>query len=288
MITGQHSVTIGNISCSIQFEDNFFMDTFDLYLSDHRGWGFCTEGTPHITITVRKGYIPQPASLNRHIFYHSLGYDTVTASMLFDSMTLQGEIGLAVLRSNDLTIVRITELIESFVCTAYIIYFILNGNGTFMHACGISDRNNGYIFTGPSGYGKSTIAKLSSPRTVLCDEMILLKKDKCGRKIVFGTPFVGESAAVNRGVPCRGIYFIEQSTADELLPISRMAGVITLMKEGMMGNFLSLRGIQDIFPHGNFLTLLLDLLEGIPCYRLRFKKDNSFWRLINGNKNSAG
>jgi len=288
MITGQTNITIGNVSCSIQFEDNFFMDTFGLYLSDHEEWGFCTDGEPCMTITVKEGHIPRSSSLSGHMFYHSLEYDTVSASMLLDSAALQGEIGLTVVRRDDLTIVRITELIELFVCTAFIFYFVLNGTGTFIHACGISDGNNGYIFTGPSGYGKSTIAKLSSPRTVLCDEMVLLKKDNCGRKSVFGTPFVGESAGLNRGVPCGGIYFIEQSLSDELLPISRMAGVISLMKEGMMGNFLSLKGIQDIFPSRDFLTLLLDLLEGIPCYRLRFRKDNSFWRLIDGNKNVTG
>ena len=285
MITGQHSVTIGSVSCSIQFEDNFFQDTFGLYLSDYREWGFCADGSPQITIAVKKGCLPQPTSLQRHIFYHSLEYDTVSAAMLFDSATFKGEIGFSILQGDELTIVRITELIESFVCNAYIFYFALNTIGTFMHACGIDDRNNGYIFAGPSGYGKSTIAKLSLPRTILCDEMVLLKKDSSGGKKVCGTPFIGESKGVNRGVQCRGIYFIEQSSENELLPVSRMSGAITLMKEGIMGNFLSLKGVHNILSYNKYLSLLLDLLEGIPCYRLRFKKDNSFWRLINGNEN---
>jgi hypothetical protein len=285
MITARYNVTLGDVGCFIQFEDKFFQDTFDLYLSDYREWGFCKDGSPRITITVKQGYIPQPTALNRHLFYHSLEYDTVAATMLLDTATFQGELGFSILHDDDLTIVRITELIESFVCNAYIFYFALNMEGMFMHACGIDDGTQGYIFTGPSGYGKSTIAKLSHPRTILCDEMVLLKRDDIGEKRVFGTPFVGESKGLNQGVECRGIYFIEQSTANELLPVSRMSGAVTLMKEGIMGNFLSLKGVHSILTYNRFLSLVLDLLEGIPCYRLRFKKDNSFWRLIDGNEN---
>jgi hypothetical protein len=180
--------------------------------------------------------------------------------------------------------VRITELIESFICNAYIFFFALQGIGTFIHACGVDDGNNGYIFAGPSGYGKSTIGKLSLPRTILCDEMVLLKKDCVWGKTVFGTPYVGESKGLNRGVRCRGMFFIEQSIENVLFPISRMSAAITLIKEGIMGNFLSLEGVRNIVPYDRFLPLVLDLLEGIPCYRLRFKKDNSFWRLIHGNQ----
>jgi hypothetical protein len=288
MITGQYGISIGDVGCSIQFEDNFFQDTFGLYLSDYREWGFCKDNLPRITITVKEGAVPQPTELNGHIFYHSMEYDTVAATMLFDTATFKGELGFSILRGSDLTIVRITELIESFVCNAYIFYFSLNMMGTFIHASGIDDGNQGYIFTGPSGYGKSTIAKLSFPRTILCDEMILLKKDKVGGTRVFGTPFVGESQGVNHSVRCKGIYFIEQSGENALIPISRMSGAVTLMKEGIMGNFLSLKRVHNILTYSKYFSLLLDVLEGIPCYSLRFKKDNSFWRLINGNEDYAG
>jgi hypothetical protein len=288
MAAGEHTITLGNICCLIRFKDNFFQDTFDLYLSDYRKWGFCTDGSPHIYITVKKDYIPHPGSQNKHLFYHSLEYDSVSATILFDTRTSEGEIGFSISQSDNLTIVRITELIESFICNAFIFYLGLNSIGTFIHSCGIENKGAGYIFAGPSGYGKSTIAKLSKPKTILCDEMVLLRKDNYGGKTVYGTPFTGESESINRGAPCKGIYFIEQSLVNELLPVSRMSGAITLMKEGIMGNFLSLKGVHNIFTYNNFFSLLLDLLERIPCYRLKFKKDNSFWRLINGNENHTG
>lgn len=285
MITGQNNITVGDVGCMVQFEDNFFQDTFDLYLSEYREGGFCRDVSPQIVITVKEGVVPRPIPMNRHFFYHALQYDTVSATMFLDSVTFRGEIGFSVARGDSLTIVRITELIESFMCNAYIFYFALHGIGTFIHACGVDDGNKGYIFAGPSGYGKSTIGKLSLPRTILCDEMVLLKKDDGPGKTVFGTPYVGESKGLNRGVRCRGIYFIEQSIENALLPIRRMSAAINLIKEGIMGNFLSLEGVRNVVSYGTFLPLVLDLLAGIPCYRLRFKKDNSFWRLINGDEN---
>lgn len=287
MITGRNTIAIGGVGCLLKFENHFFQETFDLYLSEYRKGGFCAGESPRITITVKQGCIPQPSSPNGQCFYHALTYDSVFATMLLDPVTFSGEIGFSIIQSDFMTVVRITELIESFVCTAYIFYFSLNRAGIFMHACGIAHGNRGYIFAGPSGYGKSTIAKLSRPRTILGDEMVLLKKEGFGEKKVYGTPYTGESGAENRGVRCTAIYFIEQSAEHVLHPLKRMSGAIALLKEGIMGNFLSMKSVHNILSYDAYLSVVLEMLEGIPCYQLRFRKDNSFWRLINGNEYHA-
>jgi hypothetical protein len=282
MITGQQTIEIGEVRCSIGFEDGFFQNEFKLILADYRRWGFCAEGMPEITIVVKEAFLPPPPpASNNTIFYQSMDYDSIHATLLFDTKRFQGEIGVTIQKDDKFTIVRITEIIETFICNAYIFYFGLNGIGTFIHSCGIADGEKGYIFTGPSEEGKSTIAKLSNPKTVLSDEMVLLRKSNNGRKKVYGTPFNGELEGINRCVDCKGIYFIEQGSTNEIIPISRMTSAITLLKEGIMGNFMSIEGINNIFSHSNYLSLLIDLLEGVPCYRLKFKKDNTFWKHIN-------
>ena len=110
--------------------------------------------------------------------------------------------------------------------------------------------------------------------------MVLLRKNGEGRKKVYGTPFSGESASVNMSSDCKGIYFIEKSRHNEILPMSKTAAVVTLMKEGVMGGFTSIDSIQRIYPFPRYLSLLFDLLEGVPCYRMRFKKDKSFWEVL--------
>jgi hypothetical protein len=287
MIKGRQTIEIGEICCSIGFEDGFFQNEFDAILSDYRRQGFCSERRPEMTITVKKTRPTPPGASSRNIFYHSLEYDSLYATLLFDIREFRGEIGFSIKDFDRYTPVRGIELIETFISTAYIFYFLLNERGTFIHSCGISDEGNGYIFAGAGGNGKSTIAKLSHPRTILCDEMVLLRTNRYGEKIVYGTPFSGESESINSGVPCNGIYFIEKSKVNEISPLSRMNGVAELMKEGITGGFISIESIQKIYPYSRFLTLLCELLKGVPCYQMKFKKDNSFWEVILGQRKQA-
>lgn len=283
MITGQQTIEIGEVRCSIGFEDGFFQNEFKLILADYERWGFCAEGMPEITIVVKEALLPPPPSAsNNNIFYQSMDYDSIHATLLFDTKRFQGEIGVTIQKADKFTIVRITEIIETFICNAYIFYFFLNGIGTFIHSCGIADGEKGYIFTGPSEEGKSTIAKLSNPKTVLSDEMVLLRKSNNGRKKVYGTPFNGELEGINRCVDCKGIYFIEKNNTNEIIPISRMSAVVALMREGVTGGFMSIDGIQRICTAPGYLSLLTELLEGVPCYKMRFIRDSSFWEAIDG------
>ncbi len=283
MIKGKQTLEIGEVRCSIGFEDGYFQDEFKLILSDYERWVFCAEGIPEITIVVKESLLPPPPpASNNTIFYKSMEYDSIDATLLFDTKRFKGEIGVAIKRADKFTIVRISELIETFICNAYIFYFFLNGVGTFIHSSGIADGEKGYIFAGPSEEGKSTIAKLSYPETVLSDEVILLRKSNNGRKKVYGTPFNGELEGINRGVDCKGIYFIEKNDTNEIIPISRMNAVVALMREGVTGGFMSVDGIQRICPAPGYLSLLTELMEGIPCYKMRFTKDSSFWEAIDG------
>ena len=282
MITKQQIIEIGEVCCTIGFDEGFFQDEFGLVLSDYRRWGFCKEGKAKIAIVVKEALLPPPPKLSNTIFYQSMDYDSVHATLLFDTERSQGEIGFTINRRDKFTIVRISEIIETFICNSYIFYFFLNGIGTFIHSCGIADGKKGYIFAGQSEAGKSTVAKLSLPRNVLCDEMVLLRKKGNGKKQIFGTPFYGELEGINRAADCKGIYFIEKSDFNEIIPINRMTAVVALMKEGVTGGFMSIDRIQRICPTSKYLLLLTDLLEGIPCYKMRFTKDSFFWEVIDG------
>ena len=284
VITGRQTIEIGEVRCSVVLEDGFFQKEFDSILSSYKHMGFCTERKPEIKIIVRGQPIPLPSLLTKKMFYYSMDYDSVTATLFFDMERFEGHIGIAINRDEMFTPVRIWELVETFICNAYLFYFLFNELGTFIHSSSIADDTGGYIFAGHSGAGKSTIARLSSPRTILSDDLVLLRKGKNGKRQVFGTPFVGDSPSINRGVDCKAIYFLEKDDSCEIVPVTRMDSVVRLMKEGVIGGFIWHDAIQNIYPYSRYLFLLIDLFDGIPCFKLRFKKDNSFCEVINGKR----
>jgi hypothetical protein len=282
MIKYQENIEIGGVCCSIGFLDGFFEQEFSAILLDYKRWGFISEGNPEMCIIVKEGGIEAPHSLKEYEFYHQIDYDSVYATLAFDTRSFEGEIGFSIKRNDRFTPVRIIEMIETFIFNAYLFYFLLMDMGTFIHSCGIAEGMDGYIFAGPGGGGKSTVGKLSFPRTVICDDLVLLRKNKNGKRRMFGTPFFGDLQCVNKSLNCRALYFIEKSSSNAIIPISRMNAAVELMKEGVIGGFVSIPGIQDILSRSKMFYSIVDLLDGVPCFRIEFKKDNSFWELING------
>jgi hypothetical protein len=58
------------------------------------------------------------------------------------------------------------------------------------HGCGVLANGKGYLFTGPSGAGKTTVARLAGTRMVLNDEAVLLRNGG-GELWLGGTPLLG-------------------------------------------------------------------------------------------------
>ena len=56
-----------------------------------------------------------------------------------------------------------------------------------IHGSGISLDNKGILFTGPSGHGKSTLAKAFSNSQILDDDLLILTENKMGVSGKFGT-----------------------------------------------------------------------------------------------------
>jgi hypothetical protein len=78
------------------------------------------------------------------------------------------------------------------------IQLLSQGRGVLMHACGVLDGEKGLLFSGVSGAGKSTSAKLwtrvGGARIVNDDRVVLRNVD--GRIIMYGTPWHGEISTV--------------------------------------------------------------------------------------------
>jgi len=63
--------------------------------------------------------------------------------------------------------------------------------GLLLHASSVVSRGRAFVFPGPSGAGKTALARLASPRDVLSDEISAVRPVG-GRYLCFPTPFWGE------------------------------------------------------------------------------------------------
>ncbi len=69
------------------------------------------------------------------------------------------------------------------------------GRGLLMHACGVNDHGRGLLFSGVSGAGKSTTARLWSAHSqaaLLSDDRVILRHQPDGFWI-YGTPWHGDA-----------------------------------------------------------------------------------------------
>ncbi len=94
-----------------------------------------------------------------------------------------------------------------------------------MHGCAVSTGGKAYIFTAPSGTGKTTHAALWIK--AFGDKVFILNGDKPllrqkdGQFYVYGTPWNGkERLGVNQSLPLGGILKIERGEQNEITPLT--------------------------------------------------------------------
>jgi len=147
-------------------------------------------------------------------------------------------------------------------------------SGFLLHAATILRCELAYVFTGHSGAGKSTIASLSPAGSVLTDEISLLSATEDGWH-AHGTPFWGEFRAEGANVhaPINGIYVLVQAREDR---VERIPARDVL--RALLPNVLFFSRDRDATE--GLLRALAGLAEQVPCYRLFFRRQASFWEAI--------
>jgi len=102
--------------------------------------------------------------------------------------------------------------------------FLPRAGAALFHACGLRHGEVGVLAPGPSGAGKTTLArKMPDPDHVLSDEVVAVHPDPDGGWRVSGSPFWGEFARGGislRSWPLAGVALLEQT------PIER-AGLLS-------------------------------------------------------------
>ncbi|MFH0920231.1 MAG: hypothetical protein V1913_07695 [Fibrobacterota bacterium] len=119
---------------------------------------------------------------------------------------------------------RLSIVRDRFVFNAFLRIFYATllpyHEGFLLHASAIADKNKGWAFAGPSGAGKTTLAKLLSGHAVLTDELAAMRREK-GTFYLYGTPFQGEYSGPRRALRTRlaALFFLKKMDRTVAYPL---------------------------------------------------------------------
>jgi hypothetical protein len=149
-----------------------------------------------------------------------------------------------------------------------ILYYLSVIHGDILiHASGINNSGHGYIFSGISGKGKTTLAKLwnDSGVRIIHDDRLIIRKTVKGYSM-FNTPvyikdYPNES-------PLNKIFIIEHGVSNRMVTVNGATAVSLIMANCIQHNWSS-----DII--ARLLGSVSIMCSTIPVVRLYFKPDSS-------------
>ncbi len=155
--------------------------------------------------------------------------------------------------------------------------FVLEDRRQLMvHASGVIRNGQLWLFSGPSGSGKTTVAiDLRAGGTTFSVDMVVVSIRPDGTIQASATPFGDDNpvAARPRSSAVASIIFLEQSMGNSLLPLSPHEGMRMLLEQTM-----AFEGAQKSRDH--VVETLGSVAERVPCYLLKFEKNERFWNLL--------
>jgi hypothetical protein len=149
-------------------------------------------------------------------------------------------------------------------------YLNINKKGIFLHSALIARYGRGYLFSGSSGSGKTTISTLwnqDKDSEVFTDERVILR-DLNGVLYGFATPWHRLIPFRKDGVPIHKIFFIHHASSNMLRRLSVMEAASRLIVR-CFPTFWHKEGLQFAL---DFCTQTASEIE---CYEFGFVPDSS-------------
>jgi hypothetical protein len=147
-----------------------------------------------------------------------------------------------------------------------IISLLAKGRGLIVHACGVNDGNEGSLFIGTSGAGKSTIANLwrsKKDAVILSDDRIIIRK-MGGHFGIYGTPWHGDAKACSpERAPLKKIFFLKHADKNKIKKLSPIDATSRMIVRSFP-TFWDKKGMEFT------LGFIDELVTEVPCYELGF------------------
>lgn len=147
--------------------------------------------------------------------------------------------------------------------------------GFLVHAASAVVEGRACAFAGPSGAGKTTIARLAPAGvTLLTDEVSYVRREG-GAYYAHGTPFAGELATPGENVraPLAALYLLEKASEHRVAPVEPPAAARALLR-----NILFFAE-DEALVHAVF-DAALDFATRVPVRRLAFAPQASAWDAV--------
>ncbi len=102
----------------------------------------------------------------------------------------------------------VREALQGFVKACLQVRLLACG-GTMVHAAGVSFEGSGFLLTGHTRTGKTTLSRQFPRDCVLGDDLVAVR-DEGGRFLLYGTPWPGKEggAVAYGGIPLRAVFLL--------------------------------------------------------------------------------
>jgi hypothetical protein len=150
-------------------------------------------------------------------------------------------------------------------------------NAGILHCCGIGIDGKAYLFAGPSGVGKTTIARLwrNHGARLMNDDRMLVRKMAQGL-IASATPWHGDEKEIHpEPLPLGGVFFLEQAPTNEVLPLSAAQAIARFMANAVAPFYLK-SAVENI------ADLWTEVVEKVPVNVLRCTPDDRALACVRG------
>ena len=150
---------------------------------------------------------------------------------------------------------------------------LLDFNGMMLHASAIEYNGKAYLFSGPSGMGKSTHTRLW--QSVYGDAVQVFNDDKPALRrmddgwYAYGTPWCGKDGInQNKKVPLGGICFLKRGDENKIRRLDNKEAMQNVLWQ-------TTRKLKDPKKMMALLDLVDKLIREIPIFELECTKDES-------------
>ncbi len=161
----------------------------------------------------------------------------------------------------------------SFPIGPLIFYYSLTlCNGIMLHASGVNYNNKGYIFSGVSGIGKTTISNiwLENGGELINDDRLVLMRNS-NRFTMYNSPMAYYQEL--KTSPVSSVFLLKQSKENYLNKLSKGTALARVLS-------LCIQHDHDKVLVDSLMNNVHELIEMVPVYELGFKPDRSVVQFV--------
>lgn len=163
--------------------------------------------------------------------------------------------------------VSLSDETLAYMESAYQFYLeLVKFDGFYLHSSAVVRDGKAYLFSGPSGTGKSTHTRLW--QSVFGEEAYVINDDKPALRrldgiwYAYGTPWCGKDGInMNRKVPLAGICFLKQAKENKIRRLDEFEAMHKIMTQ-------TIHRFKDKEHRDAFLSSLDLLIKEVPVYEL--------------------